>query len=101
MSYGILIARSDAEFQVVAEVSSPEEALELAHDYIAAANPDAGDCPPEEFEIHRRNQTGRFLLIEKVDLEMAHDFFQSSVLSSRRDTCQICHKHRRAAAHTK
>ena len=60
----ILIVRCEDGFQIVANVATEDEALELAREYLASAGPEDEDTiPPDEFELHSRNANGRFAIV--------------------------------------
>ena len=68
MEYGILMVEDGAGgYQVVAAVSSVDEARELAWGYGRSARPD-WDCAPEGYVIHRRDERGRYTVREEFDL---------------------------------
>ena len=73
MEYGILIAESDCalrtidEYQIIGAVDSPEEARELAQNYLANG-PDSSCLAPDRFVIHRRGEWGWYTIREIVNL---------------------------------
>ena len=67
MSYGILVVESDSIYQIIGEVDSKEEALELAREYERTADIER-DCPPESFVINRRDDVGRYTVLEVLEV---------------------------------
>ena len=76
--YGILVVECDQLYQIIGEVSSYDEALELARNYKRVAeaqwqSPEPEDTiPPEGFVVWRRNENGRYTDQEDLNLEVSH-----------------------------
>lgn len=69
--YGILVAEDGNElYQPIGEVTSVNEAMELAQEYEKWAGPDNSDSiPPAVFVIWRRDpQSGRYTKRERLEL---------------------------------
>lgn len=66
---GILVVESDDQYQIIGAVSSVEEAVEMAQDYIHNASPDSYCLPPEQFVIQSRDTNGFYTLRTELDSE--------------------------------
>ena len=74
--YGILVVETEPQccehadagyYQIIGEVASPREAVELARQYRQIAGPDNDDTiPPDHFYVWRRAETGRYSIREDV-----------------------------------
>ncbi len=64
-----LFVRCDDMFQLVDMVSSADEAKEMAANYRSTADIESNDCPPEYFELHNRNEHGRYRKVFEMDVE--------------------------------
>jgi hypothetical protein len=76
-NYGVLVVESGDAYQIIAEVSSRGEALEMAVNYLNHADPSADCLPPDTFVIQRRNFKGWFTIGEVLADEVvnsARDF---------------------------
>jgi hypothetical protein len=73
MEYGILTAESDAaesdggDYQIIGAVDSPDEARELAQNYLVNG-PEDGLLPPDRFVINRRGIGGWYTRRELLEL---------------------------------
>jgi hypothetical protein len=67
MNYGILVVECDDMYQIIGAVDSKEEALELAREYERTADIER-DCPPESFVINRRDDVGRYTVLEVLEV---------------------------------
>ena len=63
-NYGVLVVECEGSYQIVAEVSSRSEALEMAANYLSNAGPDQDCLAPESFVINRRGPRGWFTVRE-------------------------------------
>lgn len=57
-NYGVLVVECEGSYQIIGEVSTRGEALEMAANYLSCAGPDQDCLAPEAFVVNRQGSNG-------------------------------------------
>jgi hypothetical protein len=68
-NYGVLVVECENSYQIIAEVSTRGEALEMAANYLDVAGPEHSCLAPDSFVINRRGAAGFFTVRELLSDE--------------------------------
>ena len=73
-NYGVLVVECENSYQIVAEVSSRGEALEMAANYLDVASPEDDCLAPDSFIVNRRGAAGFYTVREVLSDEDVNEY---------------------------